>query len=250
MMRSLLATGALLAVLAPFPARGEAPPAKVLRSLVFDVSYSAHSNHEKKTSGLYGAETGSGLPSGGGTTAVGLDGSDTGRITIDIVAVTQDGGLVLDTAYAGKLTQQPATRIALFADGRMSADPSKPLAPSLVYVLPLLARGFVANRTIEPGASWTVAAPPPLKGSTAYRVTALDGQVATLALEGTSSLAGVNGFSESDRGTARYATDLLVPVSYDVNARIRRQPSIDETVTTDAHIVVTLVSDTFTKKRQ
>jgi hypothetical protein len=251
LMRTAFALAAVLAAGAPLAAAADPPP---LRSLVFDVSYSAHSTHEKRTSGFNGAYGGGlmngagGPPSGSATAAVGLDGSDSGKMTLDVIAATKDGGLVVDAAYTGKLGGQPKLRIVVFPDGRLSADPTKSIDPAVVQVLPLLARGFIANRDVAPGSSWVMPAPPPLKGSTTYRVTALDGQYATLALEGSRTMGGVNGFDETDRGTAKYATDLIVPVSYDVSSHIRREPAMDETVTTDARLVVTLVSDSFAKK--
>jgi hypothetical protein len=255
-MRSLLALAALAAFVSPLAAvAADAPSVRPLRSLVFDVAYSAHSKHEKKTSG-FNASTGGGDPTaltpgisaGSGTAAIAVDGSDSGRLTIDVIAATQDAGLVVDVQYESKLGHQPKMRVALLPDGRLTADPTKTIDPAVLHVLPLLARGFIANRDVSPGSSWTVAAPPPLKGSTTYRVTALDGQFATLVLEGSLSMTGASGFDETDRGTTKYATDLIVPVSYDVNSRVRRQLGVDESVTTDAHLTVTLVSDTFAKK--
>jgi hypothetical protein len=253
-MRCLLALAAFAGFVSPLGAlAADAPAPPPLRSLVFDVAYSAHSKHEKKTSGFnggYGGDPGAGSAgvSGSGTAGIAVDGSDNGRLTIDVIAAPKDGGLVIDAQYSGRLGNQPKMRIALYADGRLSADPTKTIDPAVLHVLPLLARGFVSNRDVSPGATWTVAAPPPLKGSTTYRVTALDGQFATLALEGSRSMSGTSGFEETDRGTTKYATDLIVPISYDVNSRIRRQLAIDESVTTDAHLTVTLVSDTFAKK--
>ncbi|MBV8642402.1 MAG: hypothetical protein JO225_00610 [Candidatus Eremiobacteraeota bacterium] len=231
------------------------PPIKVMRTLVYDVTYSAHSSHEKKTSGFNaaygsgpGAGAGAGVSSGNGTAGVGLDGNDSGTLTFEVVAATPDGGLVIDISYTGSLGTQPKTRIALFPDGRLSAPPNSTLGPEVVHVLPLLARGFIANRDVSPGSSWNVAAPAPARGSTSYRVTRLDGQQATIALEGTLTVSGINGFSEFDRGTTTYATDVLSPVAYDLNAHIRRQLSVDESVTTDAHLTAKLVSDSFAKK--
>jgi hypothetical protein len=254
-MRCLLALGALAAFAVPASAFAADQPIKPLRTLVYEVQSSAHSTHEKKTSGFNGSYgggpvgmTGPAGVAGIGTAAAGLDGSDSGTLTIEIVAATKDGGLVVDTAYAGRLSSQPRTRIALYPDGRLVADPSKPLGPEALHILPLLARGFIADRDVSPGSSWTVAAPPPAKGSTTYRVSRLDGDQATIALEGSITLPGVNGFDESDRGTTTYATNLISPVSYDLNARIRRQLGVDESITTDTHMKVTLVSDTFAKK--
>jgi hypothetical protein len=253
-MRRLLALGALIALVAPMPATA-APdaPVRVLRSLVYDVSYAAHTRHDKKTSGFnggYGGDPNGGGPGvgGSGTASVAMDGSDSGRLTIDIIAATPDGGLVVDVAYAGKLNNAPKMRVALYQDGRLSADPTKTLGPEALHILPLLARGFMANRTVEVGASWTVQAPPPAKGATTYRVSSLDGTNATIALDGSLSVGGVNGFDESDHGTTTYATDLISPLSYDLNSRIRRQLASDETITTDAHLVAKLVSDSFVKK--
>ena len=232
-MRRLLALGVLVALAAPTAALA-APdaPVRVLRSLVYDVSYAAHTRHDKKTSGFN----------------VAMDGSDSGRLTIDVIAATPDGGLVVDVAYSGKLNNAPKMRVALYPDGRLTADPTKTLGPEALHILPLLARGFMADRTVQVGASWTVQAPPPAKGATTYRVSGIDGPNATIALEGSISVGGVNGFDESDRGTTTYATDLISPLSYDLNSHIRRQLASDETITTDAHLVAKLISDNFYKK--
>jgi len=258
-MRSLLALGVLIGFAAPLAASaaGEAPAAP-LRSLVYDITYSAHSTHEKKTSGFnsaYGtgitaaASSGpAGVSSGNGTAGVGLDGTDAGRLTIDVIAATKDGGLVVDASYTSKLSTQPKMRVALFPDGRLSADPNVRLGTEALHILPLLSRGFIADRDVSPGSSWTVQAPPPAKGSTTYRVSQLHEQQATIVLEGSMSVPGVSGFDESDRGTTTYATDLISPVSYDLNARIRRQIGVEETITTDTHITATLVHDSFAKK--
>ncbi len=254
-MRCLLALGVLAALAVPVAATAADAPLKVLRSLVYDVQSSAHSYHEKKTSGFNSGMGGGspmsdnpGVSSGNGTAGVGLDGGETGRLTIDIVAVTKDGGLVVDATYIGTRTSQPKTRVALYADGRLAADPTKQLGPEALHVLPLLARGFIADRNVSPGSSWTIAAPPPAKGNTTYRVSSVDGVQATIALEGSISVAGINGFDESDHGTTNYATDLVSPMSYDLTAKIHRQIGVDESITTSTHMIVTLVSDTFFKK--
>lgn len=253
-MRCLLAVSFIAALAAPYPAiAANDAPIRPLRTLVYDVTYGAHSQHDKKTSGFnggYGGDPNGGSPGvgGSGTASVAMDGSDSGRLTIDIIAATADAGLVVDVSYTGRLSTQPTMRVALYPDGRLTADPTKRLGPEALHILPLLARGFMANRSIEVGASWSVAAPPPAKGSTTYRVSGMQGETATIALEGSFSVGGVNGFDESDRGSTVYATDLISPLSYDVTSRIRRQIAIDETITTDAHLVAILVSDTFRKK--
>ena len=252
-MHRSIALGVLAIAALPLAASAaDAPQPRVLRSLVYDVTYAAHTAHQMKTSGLngaYGGMSGEGPGvSGSGTAGVGLDGSDSGQLTIDVVAATNDGGLVVDAAYNGKLHNQPKMRVAVFPDGRLSADPGKSLGPEALHLLPLLARGFVANRAIEPGASWTVNAPAPARGTTTFRVSSLNGPTAMIALEDSLTVSGVGGFDESDQGTTTYATDLLSPIAYDLSARIHRQLSVEESTTTTLHMVATLVSDTFAKK--
>ena len=256
-MRSLLAFAVAAALGAPLAATAaDAPaPTKPLRQLVYDVAYSARSTHEMKTSGLNSGYGGSGGgtdanpgSSGSGATSLMTNGDDRGKLSIDVIAATADGGLVVDTWFTGTRNVQPSTRVAIFADGRFSVDPAHPLAPEAVRILPLIARGFIANRDVSPGSSWTVPAPSPLKGSTTYRVQSTDGQRALIAIEAVLAVPGPNGFDEVDRGTTTYATDLVSPLSYDLTARIHRVLGIDQSMTTNAHITATLVSDSFPRK--
>jgi hypothetical protein len=255
-MRSQLALILALAFVAPLAASAaDAPPAKPLRHLVYDVTYSARTTHEVKTSGFnggFGAGTsGDGnvsVAAGGGGASQYMNGDERGNLTIDVIAATQDGGLVVDTAFAGKTNPQPTTRVAVFADGRLSYDPAHPLAPETARMLPLIARGFIAERDVSAGSTWSIPAIAPAKGSTTYKVQSSDGHLARIAIEGLWSVPGPTGFDESDQGVTTYATDVVSPMSYDLTARIRRQLGIDQTATTSAHLTATLVSDSMVKK--
>ncbi|HEY0382911.1 MAG TPA: hypothetical protein VGC72_12005 [Candidatus Elarobacter sp.] len=254
-MRSLLAFAAVAALGAPLAAAAaDAPaPTKPLRQLVYDVAYSASSTHQIKTSGLNSGYGGAGTDANPGSTGSGAanlltNGDDRGKLSIDVIAATPDGGLVVDTSFTGTRNVQPSTRVAIFADGSFSVDPAHPLAPEAARMLPLIARGFIANRDVSPGSSWTVPAPPPAKGSTTYRVQSTDGQRALIAIEAVLTVPGPNGFDELDRGTTTYATNLVSPLSYELTARIHRVLGIDQSMTTNAHITATLVSDSFAKK--
>ncbi len=255
-MRSLLAFAVAAAVAAPLAANAaDAPaPTRVLRQLVYDVSYSAHTTQQVKSSGFNGGYGGTAQPgegataSGTGTASQYMNGDDSGKLTIEVVAATQDGGLVVDAAFAGKGNVQPKTRVAVFADGRLSYDPAHPLAPVTTRMLPLIARGFVAERDVSAGSSWSIPAAAPAKGSTTYKVQSSDGHLARIAIEGVWSVPGPTGFDESDQGVTTYATDVVSPVSYDLTARIHRQLSIDTSMTTSAHLTATLVSDSMVKK--
>jgi hypothetical protein len=256
-MRSLLAFVAAVAFAAPLAASAaDAPaPIKVLRHLVYDVTYSARTTHEVKSSGFNGGY-GGGTPTEGNTSVSAgsggasqfMNGDDRGKLIIDVVAATQDGGLVVDTSFIGGTNPQPTTRVAVFADGRLSYDPAHPLAPETSRLLPLIARGFIAERDVSAGSTWSIPAPAPAKGSTTYKVQSSDGHLARIAIEGLWSVPGPSGFDESDQGVTTYATDVISPMSYDLTARIRRQLGIDQSATTSAHLTAMLVSDSMAKK--
>ena len=260
-MRSLLAFAVAVAFAAPLAASGaDAPaPTKPLRTLVYDVTYSARTTHEVKSSGFnsgYGGGSGmasdtgggSGVSAGSGTASQYMNGDDRGKLAIDVIAAPPDGGLVVDTTFTGAKSVQPTTRVAIFKDGRIAADPAHPLAPETVRLLPLIARGFIADRDVAAGSTWNIPATAPAKGSTTYRVQSSDGHLARIAIEGVWSMPGPTGFDESDQGVTTYATDTVSPVSYDLTARIHRQLGIDQSMTTSAHLTATLVSDTMAKK--
>ena len=252
-MHRLLAVATVLACAVPSIASAADAPAKPLRTLVYDVVYTAHTLHTQKTSGFNGSlgggmQSGNGTVSGSGTAGVGLDGDRRGTLTVDVIAATPDGGLVVDTSYTASSVSEKKTRIAIYPDGHITAPPDTPLGPESLHLLPLLARGFFANTTMASGVSWTAPPQPATRGAMTYRVQNIDGKIATIALDGSMAVSGINGFSELDRGTMSYATDLDDPISLDLIAHIERQLSIDQALTTDAHLVVKLVSDSFAQK--
>jgi len=256
-MRSLLALAAAAAFIAPLAASAaDAPaPPKVLRQLVYDVTFTARTTHEVKSSGFnsgYGGGTpsdgNSGVSAGSGAASQFMNGDDHGRLTISVIAAPEDGGLVVDTTFTGSTNVQPTTRVAIYKDGRITADPAHPLAPETARLLPLIARGFIADRDVSPGSTWSIPAPAPAKGSTTYKVQSSDGHLARIAIESLMSVPGPTGFDESDQGVTTYATDFVSPVSYDLTARIHRQLGIDQSMTTSAHLTATLVSDSLAKK--
>lgn len=243
---ALAAIAVLAAAAAPVAGGAQPPPAvKPLRTLVYSVQFTESTVNEERSGGF--SRTGV-VPYGTATTKRGANVDDTGTLTASIVAASADGGLVVDVAFAGKTTTQPTIRVGLFRDGRLSYAPGAELSPQAARILPLLARGMIAERDVSPGSSWTVPAPPPIKGSYSYRVTTVDGDTATFAIDIETALPGPKGFDENGRATAVYDTARLCPTRYDLIATSRHQPAMDQYVTSNAHLTATLVSDTFAKK--
>ena len=220
---------------------------KPLRTLTYDVSYSLRSTQETNVSSL----TGGGLTDkqreaeyGRGAVQRGITTEDRGTLQIDVIAATGEGGLVVDATYTGKQSKQPPVRVAIFADGHLVYDPKNLLSTQALHVLPMLARGMLADRDVSPGSMWSQTFGPPVNGSAQYRVTQRGENAATIAIAADISVKGANGFDEHDDATTRYATDRLCPLSYDVRFRIRRT-GVGQSLADDGHVVATLVSDTF-----
>jgi hypothetical protein len=243
-----LAVAAALACAASAPLAAAAQPAKVLRTIVYDVAYSTVTLRREQTSGFTNTARGSGSVAGSGAVDRRFTADDRGTLTVGVIAATADGGLVVDAAFAGRTASHPPVRVAIFADGRLSYDPKSPLSPEAIGFLPFLARGFVADKTIAPGESWTAPASPPATGTSTYRVLHVNGERATLGIEATASLPGPGGFDQRAEGTTVYATDLLSPLSLDLTSHVRRQVGAEQNDRIDSHLVVTLVSDSFAKR--
>ncbi len=227
----MLASGAAFAADAP-----GAP--KPLRTLVYDVNYDAMQTQEEKTSGFDAP----GAPNAQQEIAVG----DVGQLTIEVVAATADGGLVVDTAFEGKIRKDARMRVAIFRDGRLSWDPAKELAPAAIRMLPFLARGLVAERSIAPGTSWVSPAPSPGIGNLTYRITALDQSLAHLDVQGIVNVPGPPTYEESTTDSTVYDVDHLMPVSAEIVVTVRRRLNGTTTQSTRIHLTAKLAHDTFT----
>ncbi len=245
--RSLVALAALALGSTAFASAADAP--KPMRTLVYAVQSSTQTSNAEQTSGFTGGDKGpAGTATGHGMVERKSSESDDGKLTVDVAGGTSDGGLIVDAAYAGRSLSHGPIRVAIFSDGRLSFDPAKPLAPEALRLLPLLARGLVAGRDVSVGSTWKVQLQPPAHGSITYRVSELRGEQATLAIESDIKVPGPRGYDEQDRGTAEYATDRLCPVSFDLQAHSRHQPSPEQYVTSNEHFTARLVSDSFVKK--
>ena len=201
--------------------------------------------NEESTSGF--RETGAALY-GNATTKRTANVDDSGTITANVVAFSGDGGLVVDASFAGKSATQPPVRVAIFRDGALSYAPGADLAPEVARVLPLLARGIVAERDVSVGSTWTIPSAPPAKGASTYHVTAVNGDTATFGIDIDVSVPGPKGFDEHGKATAVYDTARLCPTRYDLTATSRHTPTMDQYVTSNAHLTATLVSDSFAKR--
>ena len=228
-------------------AAARAEQSKPLRTLTYDIAYTLQTVRDSRVSGLTGGQPHD-QESGRAAVQRGFAVNDHGTLQIDVIAAPADGTLVVDATYTGRETKQPAMRVAVFPDGVLSYDPKLPLSAPARRILPLLARGILAEHDVSPGSSWTTPFAKPASGTTTYRVSHRDQTRATIALVADFTVLGPSGYEEHDDGTTTYATDVLCPVTYDGRFRVRAQLTPDQLESADSHVRATLLSDTFAKK--
>jgi hypothetical protein len=247
--RSLALAIALVCSVAAAARAADAP--KPVRTLTYDVAYSVQTTQERLVSNLMGGNAGNGPHTpdvGKGSVSRGFGSNDRGTLTVDVVAATGDGGLVVDATYEGREARQPVLRVAIMSDGRLLFDPKRSLSAQARRLLPLLSRGMIANRDVSPGSTWSTPFAPPAKGETTYHVVHRDDTRATIAITTDAIVAGPAGYDEHADGTTTYATDVLCPTAYDIRIRVRQQLTPETLESSDAHVTATLLHDTFAKK--
>ena len=245
-----LVLGFALVLTTAVAARADDVP-KPLRTLTYDVAYSVQTTQETLVSNLMGgnADSRPHTPDvGKGSVSRGFGSNDRGTLTVDVIAATGDGGLVVDASYEGREARQPALRVAIMSDGRLLFDPKRSLSAQARRLLPLLSRAMIDNRDVSPGSTWSTPFALPAKGATTYHVVHRDETRATIAITVDAVVAGPSGYDEHADGTTTYATDVLCPTAYDIRIRVRQQLTPEKLESSDAHVSATLVRDTFAKK--
>ncbi len=166
--------------------------------------------------------------------------SDDGKLTVDVVAATADGGLVVDSQYAGKEGDERPVRVAIYSDGRITYDPAKPLGLQAARFLPMLARGLIAGHDVSVGQTWQIGAD---AEAAHFTVTKNEGDLATIEIS--KKLAPTLGAEEVDEGTAVYDTAKLCPRLYDLIVKMQRPNGADQELTETETLHARLVSDSF-----
>jgi hypothetical protein len=219
---------------------------KPLRTLTYDVGYSLTSQRDTAVSGLTGGQAHD-IEIGRAAVQRGMSANDRGTLQIDVVAATQDGGLVVDATFDGREVKQAPVRVAVYADGRLAYDPERRLSPGAQRLLPLLARGLLAGHDVSPGSTWTTPALQPAKGASTFRITHWEGGRVTFTIATDVQVSGPNGYDENDDGTATYATDRLCPLAYELRIRMRRHVTPGTYETSSEQVSAKLLTDTFAK---
>ncbi len=222
----------------PSASPAAAPALKVLRHLSFTIGTYVENRTDTKVSGIEGPPSGTASDTG---TAVGK-----GSISVDVMAVTGDGGIVVDVSEDTDTRKAAPVRVAIL-NNRLLYDPKSDVTEEETDILRFLSRTFVKAGELDVGTTWDDNAQTAQSvDHSTYRVTAVDADAKTIdvAIDETTSVSGPRGFEGRTEGTVTYDTAVLVPLSLTLSTR-RRSTQPGQLTTVDVKLTSRLTSDSF-----
>ena len=258
---AIVALAAVLAAPVGVDAAGTSGSSHPLRTLSFDVDVHVAARRETPGEGIRGTVPGvlvkgrvlQGRPggaTGNGQRTEAAAVTTKGSIGVDVVAATDDAGLILDVSETANERTRPKVRIVLGPDGAVAYDPKNVanLTEEEITLVRWLARGFFADRPTEPGTTWTV--DQSANGHVdveRYRVVARDAHQLTLDYLLEEKVGGATGYAGTRGGSLVYDTAMIVPLKATFQTEARRQVGAAYE-TTRTSVTLTLTGDSFAKR--
>ena len=257
---AIVVAAGLFAAPAGAGAATTAGPGRPVRTLSFDVDVHVLALRETPGEGIRGtrpavavkgrmAGGSNGGAAGSGERTQGAAVTAKGSIGIDVVAATDDAGLVVDVSESATERMRPKVRVVLGPDGAVFYDPknAENLTEEEITLVRWLARGFYGDHPTDPGTSWTV--DQSANGHVdveRYRVVARDAHQITLDYALEEKVGGTTGYAGTRGGSLVYDTAMIVPVKASFQSESRRQVGTAyETMRTS--VTLTLKSDSFAR---
>ncbi|MEA2665921.1 MAG: hypothetical protein QOI11_2865 [Candidatus Eremiobacteraeota bacterium] len=173
-----------------------------------------------------------------------------GTITVDVIAATDDRGIVADVRENAEGRSRPVVRVAITGEGTLTYDPrqSHNVTGEEDALLRWLARDFVSLEVRAPGAIWNVdTSSGNARGAEHYRVVSADGSLLKLDYKAESKSSGIGSGDMTRAGTVVYDARMSVPTSANYKDIIHRQ-QLGTYDTTEMAVQLRLVADSFAKK--
>lgn len=190
---------------------GAATPAAPLREVVYKATFSRRSNRVQEVFGGNRPD-----PYGSHINVT----SDSGTITVDVMAVADDGMATRVTEQFGNVGRPQTTFVIVRPDGTLQYGETD-LNDATVALLPFFGIDFVkANQSLDVGASWVRnIAGPGINIDSKFTVMRIDGSIVTLAEVRTIKNRTAQGFSATISGSVDYKPKLLCPVAGSLTER-------------------------------
>ncbi|HLI97031.1 MAG TPA: hypothetical protein VKT72_13260 [Candidatus Baltobacteraceae bacterium] len=211
-----------------------------IRHLVynFDVSISTTSNVQSAVT--------TGEPMTGSTNFQAGTG-DRGQITVDVLSVQPDTGLVVqisEKTTSGARNADP-TMCVVYGNTEIICDQSKgQLYQEELALLRLLGHGFINPATIDAKNHWHYGTNNPQSQETDdFTLGKANGDLVPVTYQRVLKVTGGSGFDSTTDGSISYNQKLNVPISISENTSMRKQAGIGTYNTTQQKITLSLASD-------
>jgi hypothetical protein len=187
---------------------------------------------------------------GSGVSNAGAALESKGTINVDVIAVTADGGLVVDVSENASNRSHAKVRVAIAKDGAISYDPKQQenVTVEEFALLGWLSRGFYAAPPDPPGTAWdTDVGGQGVTGKNHYRVLSVNGDTVTLDCKTEERKGGADSFDMTRIGTVVYDMKMVAPRSASYQ-EVNHSQRLGHYDTTTVSVSLKLANDTFGKK--
>jgi hypothetical protein len=204
----------LHAIILAVAAQQAAP--RVIRHLDFHFGISIRTTDTQHMSGI-----GSGPISGVADSTA--SGSNQGTISIDVVGLRPDTGLVANvTETSREITHATTIQCITWGIGTVVCEPGKQPTPEEDALLRFLGRAFINSSRIDENNHWRIATSSKQQSETDdYRITANTNGLMNIKFDRVSSATGANGYSATTDGSLTYDANLTVPRQIDESTVMR-----------------------------
>ncbi|HKU66458.1 MAG TPA: hypothetical protein VJP85_01665 [Candidatus Baltobacteraceae bacterium] len=221
--------------------------AKPIRHLVykFDVTLAT-------TSTVHDSGIGGDGPVSGSTDYHG-QAMDEGQITVDVLQVQPDSGLVVQVSEkARNRRNNEPTMCVVYGSSAVICDQTKGgVNEEESTLLRFLGRNFVNPATVDAKNHWQYTASDSQSQETSnYTLGKADGDVVPVTYQRVLKVAGVNGFDSTTDGTLSYNQKLSVPVSITEDTMTRKSTGMGNYDTNRQQIALTLTGDSLAQAAQ
>ncbi len=236
----LICTFALLSAFAGTAA--VAQQTKPMRQLTYGFDISLTSDLTVHSSGV--GEAGGGT--GSGITHYPAGNSDKGTITVDVLAVQPDTGLVVSVAEQGRgdRTAVPAMCV-VYGIGSVVCDAEKKVNEEEMTLLRMLGRNFVNPSQLDIKRHWqNVNAMPGGKETNDYTIASDDNNgLLSIDYQRVLTIEGANGYRADTNGSLSYNQKLSVPLKIKEDTVTRRHVGQGQDDRIEQQLTLTLTTD-------
>jgi hypothetical protein len=229
------------ALLSGLASTGASAQQKPTRHLAYSFDISITSELTVQSSGI--DEAGGG---GSGTTHYGAGNSDRGTITVDVMGVQPDTGLVVSIAEQGRGTRSAeSATCVVYGIGSVICDPNAKVNEEEMSLLRVLGRNFINTSTLDSNRHWqNVATGAGGKEVNDYTISK-DNHDGLLGIDirRVLTVEGANGYRADTTGSLDYNQKLSVPIQVKEDTVTRTHVGQGQDNRVEQQLTLTLTSD-------